>query len=390
MFNCTRFALARKRRGMTKRTLAERVGVTERSVSAYESGATCPEQDTVGKIAQALAFPQAFFFADDVDELTPDVASFRAMTKMTAAQRDMALGAGSIALMLNDWMEERFALPEPEVPDLGRSAPSGELRGLNGIKSDEGDHYPATGREHDPESCAEALRQSWGLGELPIKNMISLLEARGIRVYSLAIDAREVDAFSMWYGGKPFVFLNTNKTAERCRFDAAHELGHLVMHRHGAPHGQEAEREANAFASAFLMPRRSVLANAPRTATLPSLIAHKKYWTVSAAALNYRLHSLGLTTDWTYRTLCVQLSQLGRGREPDGVPFEISQVLSKVFAALREEGITKFDVANDLMVTPEEIDELTFGLMISALRGGAAKDGTAQKNTARPTLRVVK
>ncbi|WP_419757134.1 ImmA/IrrE family metallo-endopeptidase [Teredinibacter turnerae] len=73
----------------------------------------------------------------------------------------------------------------------------------------------------------------------------------------------------------PFVFLNTKKTAERCRFDAAHELGHLVMHCHGAPQGQEAEKEANAFASAFLMPRRSVLANAPRSATLKSLISHK-------------------------------------------------------------------------------------------------------------------
>ncbi len=134
-----------------------------------------------------------------------------------------------------------------------------------------------------------------------------------MRVFSLSVDAREVDAFPMWYGDIPFVFLNTKKTAERCRFDAAHELGHLVMHRHGAPQGQEAEKEANAFASAFLMPRRSVLANAPRSATLKSLISHKKYWNVSAAALNYRLHSLNLTTDWTNRTLCIDLAKLGAG-----------------------------------------------------------------------------
>lgn len=61
MFNRTRFALARKRRGFTKRTLAGRIGVTERSISAYESGATQPEKETVSKIAQALAFPEAFF-----------------------------------------------------------------------------------------------------------------------------------------------------------------------------------------------------------------------------------------------------------------------------------------------------------------------------------------
>lgn len=388
MFNRTRFALARKRRGLTKRTLAADVGVTERSISAYESGATHPEKETIIKIAQVLRFPESFFFADDVDELTPDIASFRAMTKMTAGQRDMALSSGAIALMLNDWLEDRFSLPSPNLPDLGRTGNAEARRAPSKIeRSSEGDAFPAQGKEHDPEACAEALREFWGIGELPIKNMITLMEANGIRVYSLAIDAREVDAFSMWHDNKPFVFLNTNKTAERCRFDAAHELGHLVMHRHGAPHGQEAEREANAFASAFLMPRRSVLANAPRAATLKSLISHKKYWTVSAAALNYRLHSLGLTTAWNYRTLCIQLSELGRNKEPESAPFETSQVLSKVFTALRDEGITKFDVAKAINVTPEEIDELTFGLMLNVLQGGkAAGDST---NTSRAKLRLI-
>ncbi|MDR1063044.1 MAG: ImmA/IrrE family metallo-endopeptidase [Azoarcus sp.] len=387
MFNRTRFALARKRRGLTKRALAERVGVTERSISAYENGTTQPEKETVSKLAKALSFPETFFFADDVDELTPDVASFRAMTKMTAAQRDMALSAGTIALMLNDWLEERFSLPSPDIPDLGRLAATKSCADELLVHSSEGDDFPLHGREHDPEACAEALRMYWGLGELPVKNMITLLEAHGIRVYSLTIDAREVDAFSMWYDGKPFVFLNTNKTAERCRFDAAHELGHLVMHRHGVPHGQEAEREANAFASAFLMPRRSVLANAPRSATLPSLIAHKKYWTVSAAALNYRLHVLGLTTVWTYRTLCIQLSEFGRNQEPDGATFETSQVLSKVFAALRAEGVSKFDVAKAINIAPEDIDELVFGLMINVLQGGKRDGMPSQPSKAK--LRLV-
>ncbi len=388
MFNRTRFALARKRRGLTKRNLAADVGVTERSISAYESGATHPEKETIIKIAQVLRFPESFFFADDVDELTPDIASFRAMTKMTAGQRDMALSSGTIALMLNDWLEDRFSLPSPNLPDLGRTGNSDVHRAQSKIeRSSEGDAFPAQGNEHDPEACAEALREFWGIGELPIKTMITLLEAHGIRVYSLAIDAREVDAFSMWHNDKPFVFLNTNKTAERCRFDAAHELGHLVMHRHGAPHGQEAERQANAFGSAFLMPRRSVLANAPRAATLNSLVSHKKYWTVSAAALNYRLHSLGLTTAWNYRTLCIQLSELGRNKEPECAPFETSQVLSKVFTALRDEGITKFDVAKAINVTPEEIDELTFGLMLNVLQGGRPTGDTTK--TSRANLRLV-
>jgi len=368
MFNPTRFALARKRRGIKKKTIAQLIGVSERSITSYEKGTQEPTQDTLSRIATALNFPARFFLADDIDELTPDIASFRALTKMTASQRDIALSAGNIALLLNEWIEQHFELPEIDLPDLGRES---------------------TDNQQSPEAAADALRHHWGLGELSVKNMISLLESKGIRVFSLAIDAREVDAYSMWYGGKPFVFLNTLKSAEHCRFDAAHELGHLVLHRHGEPQGQEIEREANAFASAFLMPKRSVLANAPKFPTLPGLITYKKHWTVSVAALNYRLHALGLTTDWVYRTLCVQISSAGyRTQEPESAPHETSQVLPKVFAALREEGISKQDVAQQLMIDSTEIEQLTFGLMLAVQ--SSTKQPISSTPRDRSHLRVIK
>lgn len=203
----------------------------------------------------------------------------------------------------------------------------------------------------------------------------------------MAIDAKEVDAFSMWSGGRPFMFLNTYKSAERCRFDAAHELGHLVLHQHAHPQGPDLEREANAFASAFLMPRASVLAKAPRSATIQSLIKFKKYWSVSVAALNYRLHTLGLITDWTYRTLCIQIVQEGyRTSEPESIPHEKSVILEKVFSTLRDEGISKNHVAQQLAIPQAEINELTFGLMLNVLKGGG---GTSVKGS-QSSLRLVK
>ncbi|OKS39963.1 XRE family transcriptional regulator, partial [Pseudomonas aeruginosa] len=265
MFNPQRFALARRRRGMKKRELATHIGVTERSVSGYESGTQEPEPGTLAKIAKTLRFPEAFFFGDDPEVPTPDVASFRSLSKMTAGLRDSALGAGAIALLLNDWIEQRFDLPEPDLPDLGS-----ERAALTNFEAL--DKLELSSSAQAPEAAAEMLRAHWGLGEQPVKNMIALLESKGVRVYSLAIDAKEVDAFSMWSGGRPFMFLNTFKSAERCRFDAAHELGHLVMHQHAHPQGPDLEREANAFASAFLMPRASVLAMAPRSITIKSLI----------------------------------------------------------------------------------------------------------------------
>ncbi|MEV1333159.1 ImmA/IrrE family metallo-endopeptidase [Micromonospora costi] len=107
--------------------------------------------------------------------------------------------------------------------------------------------------------------------------------------------------------------MNTTKTAERTRFDAAHELGHLVLHTGGArsARGPQTEREADRFAGALLMPRASILASGLRNASAEHIIAARSQWQVSAMALAHRLHELSLLTDWGYRAVCVDLARLG-------------------------------------------------------------------------------
>lgn len=360
-FNPKRLTLARERRGLTKTKLAKAIGVDVRSVTAYETDAFRPDRERLAQLAQTLRFPIPFFFGDDLDQIAPDIVSFRSMSKMTAGQRDSALGAGAIALLLDEWLAERFDLPVAALPDLSQ--------------------------ESSPEAAADTMRSMWGLGELPVKNMIHLLEAKGIRVFSLSIDTAQLDAFSMWHADTPFVFLNTMKSCEHSRFDAAHELGHLVLHRHAGSKGQEAEREANAFASAFLMPRASVLANAPHMATVDQLIKCKAFWTVSVAALSYRLHDVRLVSDWHYRNLCIEIAQRGyRKQEPREAPRETSQMLAKVFAALREDGTTKADIAAALSVHVEEIDQLVFGLALTSMSSASP---SALSGARRPDLRVI-
>ena len=348
-FNPTRLTLARKRRGLTKTKFAQNVGVETRTVSAWEHYEFAPESNRIDQIASVLRFPRSFFFGDDLLEPSPDGASFRAFTRMTAAQRDIALGVGAIGFALSEWIERQFELPVRDLPDLGR--------------------------ELGPEGAADSLRQCWGLGEQPIKNLLHLLESKGVRVFSVSIDAAEVDAFSVWHLEQPFIFLNTLKSAERSRFDAAHELGHLIMHRHGSPQGQIAEHEANTFASAFLMPSRSILANAPRLSTVSQLVKAKKYWGVSVAALAYRLSALRMVTEWQYRSLFVEIAKKGyRSHEPDEMPRETSQVLAKVFAALRKDGISKADISSKLNLPADEIDALVFGLTLTSIDGGGNSD----------------
>jgi Zn-dependent peptidase ImmA (M78 family)/DNA-binding XRE family transcriptional regulator len=342
-FNPSRLSFARTRRGFTKARLAKELGLQVRSIQGYESGEYAPEPEKLTAISAVLRFPVDFFSGDDLPLIEPETASFRSMSKMSATLRNTALGAGVTAFLLNDWIEERFRLPHADLPDLSDLA---------------------------PEEAAATLRRVWGLGEAPIGNLIHLLESKGIRIFSLAIEAREVDAFSVWHSGQPFVFLNTFKSAEHSRFDAAHEIGHLVRDRHsmlhGAAHSPEMEREANAFASAFLMPRASVLARGNGLLTLEKLAQLKHTWGVSLAALAYRMNQLGLFSEWAYRNLCIQIAKNGyRTTEPNPMRPESSQVLRKIFDALRVEGVTRGMVASELCVLQEDIDNLTFGLTLS-------------------------
>ncbi|HTP27481.1 MAG TPA: XRE family transcriptional regulator [Anaeromyxobacteraceae bacterium] len=361
MFNPSRLALARRRRGMTKIRLAKAIGLTPRSISGFETRSISPSSETIQALGLALGFPPDFFSGEDLVEPLKESASFRALTSMSAAERDTALAAGAIAFEVASWIGARFELPEPEIPDL---------------------------RGSTPEAAAAALRSQWGLGELPVSNMIHLLESKGVRVFSLTQECKEVDAFSVWRGKVPFTFLNTMKSGERGRFDAAHELGHLTLHRHGGPGGRNAEIEADRFGAAFLMPEGSVLALGIRNPRVDQLVKLRKRWKVATIALTHRLNALGMITEWHYRHLCIEISRRGfRTSEPEGIPRETSQVLDKVFAALRQEGATKADVARELHLYPVDVEAVVFGLVISSIDGSGSGGSPTRRRP--PNLRVV-
>jgi Zn-dependent peptidase ImmA (M78 family)/DNA-binding XRE family transcriptional regulator len=364
--NPKQITFARVRRRLTKAQLAKELGVTSRSLQNYETGASAPDLELLARIAKLLKFPQQFFFIDeDMPEIKEHAVSFRKLSKMTDAMKDCAFAAGAIAFKVNQWVEERFSLPQADLPDL----------------SDLG-----------PEEAAATLRRAWDLGNAPIPNMVHLLESKGIRVFSLAEETRDVDAFCTWYEDKPFVFLNTIKSAERSRFDAAHELGHLVRDlytmQHGQAHGPEMERQADAFASAFLMPKESVEANQPPAHTIKYLMKLKHYWGVSLVALAYRFNSLGLVSEWNYRSLCIEIAKSGyRTKEPEPMDRETSQLLTKVLDILHSRKQGRREIAESLSLCVDEINALTFQLTQLSVVSGAAVMGSMPR--VPPKLRLV-
>lgn len=360
-FFSERLSWIRKKRGLTKSALAALVELDLRSISAHEAGEFEPKEETELLLAKALGVRNDFFTKGPLEGPEPNQVSFRAFSKLSASKRDMALGSAAIAFALNNWIGQRFDLPKPEIPDL---------RG-----------------ENSPEGAAMALRYQWGLGEQPVSNMVHLLEFKGVRVFSLALEVSDVDACCTWYNGEPFIFLNTKKSNARRRFDAAHELGHLVLHRHGNFEGRDVERDADEFASAFLMPRNGFVATAPKFVDLKSILPIKSKWGVSVAAYVYRLNSLGLLSEWHYRTLFKQISQRGyRTAEPADSKIELSKLAEQVLGQLRKESIGLGEIAADLGLKEQDIADLLFDLALFGF--SSSSDGPTKFRVLKPDLRL--
>lgn len=330
-FTPSRLKVARLRLGLSLTKLAAESGISLRSLTEYEGGKRPPSAEAIRRLGETLNIPVAFFERDAVDPIPVEAVTFRKLSKVTATRRNAVLASASLTLEFFAEVDARFRLPDPRIPTLDKYA---------------------------PEHAAEAVRQHWNLGDRPIPNLIHLLESKGVRVAALDHAYDDVDAFCLYRDGVPYLFLNTAKSAERQRFDAAHELGHLVLHseididKHDS---KEREAEANAFASNFLMPASAVLAQSMASASVDRILRAKTFWRVSAMAMTHRLHELDLLSPWQYRATCITLSEQGyRSSEPGGFVPETSQLLRKVMYGPSTRLGTR-DAAKALDVHPAEI-----------------------------------
>lgn len=364
-FNPSRLKLARTRRQLTFKALANEVGLTPRMVAEYEKD-YCnsePPESTVAAFSRALRYPSEFLLDEDmIEDVSKETVSFRSLKSMKAAQEHAAIGAGQIGVIINDFFESRYRLKGAELPDY------------NG---------------YEPEVAAEALRHEWGLGTLSISNMIHQLEKHGVRVYSLTENTQDVDAFSFWKGNTAYVFLNTQKSGERSRFDAAHELGHLILHKHGTPQGKDVELEADRFASNFLMPRSTILPYKGKNISIDSILKLKHNWKVSAMALIVQMRSVGVLSEWQYKSLIIIASKMGlRTQEIEGIEREQSQVISKLLAALENEGVSIASLAKILHLPLDEVTSLLFGFGV--IHSDPNYTGKGKITSHKPTLKLVK
>jgi Zn-dependent peptidase ImmA (M78 family)/transcriptional regulator with XRE-family HTH domain len=295
-----RWIEAREVRLLTQTALAELLGISRQSVSQYEKGTHTPPPALLERAANILRVPSERF----VRPLTPNkpgTAFFRSLSDATKAARKRATRRQA-------WLRDDIVGALSEFVELPRvNLPSLPQRQVHEI-------------DHDfIERAATTVRRHWGLADGPISDVTLLLENHGVIVVRQELGPLELDAFSEWSeGGRPYIILNTAKgSAVRSRFDAFHELGHLLLHRHLDPSlllstssHKLVERQADRFASALLMPA-ATFGREVHSPSVPAFLAIKPRWRVSIAAMIQRTRALGLVTDDKAKLLCMYRNQRG-------------------------------------------------------------------------------
>jgi Zn-dependent peptidase ImmA (M78 family) len=166
----------------------------------------------------------------------------------------------------------------------------------------------------------------------------------------------------------------------RSRFDLAHELGHLILHRHidsadieDKDFLKEIERQADRFAGAFLLPKHS-FPNEVFTPRLDAFVNLKMRWRVSVQAMIYRCSDLGLFDDAQILNMRKQVSfRKWKTKEPlddpSVIPLEMPRLLAKAFDLVAKSGRLSIDELKQAIPINPRIIETMCNLPVGALTG---------------------
>jgi len=328
-FKGKRLTNAREARGMTRASLADIINVSRAAISQYEKGQKNPSSEILKKIADKLNFPMHFFLRDTSAERYKPVF-FRSMSAATKTARLRAAHRYDWLLEIVRYLREFVTLPEVNFPSFD-------------LPPD-----PILIKDEKIEDIANEVRRHWNLSFGPISNITWLMENNGAIVVRYLLGARTLDAFSNWSFDdtkRPYFILSEDKvSAVRSRFDAAHEMGHMILHYNvdenrlrNTTTFKLVESQANYFASAFLLPEQTFSQEVSFAPNLEMLVALKSRWQVSIAAMVKRLRHLRLISREREQQLFINISRRRwRTREPldDELEIETPSVLRKIFDML--------------------------------------------------------
>nr|WP_311528745.1 XRE family transcriptional regulator [uncultured Ralstonia sp.] len=292
-------------RRLTQVQLAAMVGVSPATISKWRAGTQAPEREALDRLAGVVNVTPEWFTRPTTEKVS--LPLFRSNASAHVAARAMLEArlewAQDIAVALMEFVD----YPDLNLPVRSFTEPE-EIT------------------DEDIEKAACECRDLWRLGRVAVQDLALAVEGAGVILIREETGIAQIEGLSAWSAvlGRPLILLSADKdNGYRSRFDLAHELGHLVLHRHfqrttDRDRYKLMEKQAHQFAGAFLLPAETFASEVRMPVTLDDLLLLKRRWGVSVAAIMMRLHALGLLDEEAKLALFKRRSARWGGKSEPG------------------------------------------------------------------------
>jgi Zn-dependent peptidase ImmA (M78 family)/DNA-binding XRE family transcriptional regulator len=350
----------RERRGWSLSELARRAGIGVSTLSEIEAGQSAPRLDTLVALAHALGAPLDTFLHADENPLEARLRAIETPENLPALQL---------------WLERCRRYLEIEA-----------LVGKQGIRAPVYPLQPSPDKKEleQIETIAQQERHRLQLGIEPIADLVTVVEEAGLRVVGADLPENDLEGAVLFVPEyeSAVALINRAKPSLRQRFTLAHEYGHLLLHRDRAEIWERdifsvnpaEERQANAFAAAFLMPKPLIermyneygFSRTHKELPMYGWLVMMRRLQVSPHALAWRLYNLGYIDeserDWALNDGARLLKEMERAfydepLEPPKVPTLSERARALVLHAYREEQMTASAAAATLERTLYAVQE---------------------------------
>lgn len=288
IFNGKRLKAARTYRGKTIDVLAKEANINKKDILAFEEDKYKPVVENELKISNTLNFPREYFFQNDDIKVIVESTHIRPESPIPRVEEISYKEKLVMTHRVVSVIEEYIKFPEMKIAD-------------------------DLSKYDDMEELATKVRRSWGLGDGPIGNMLSLLESSGIIVSGLNVDKRGALSFtqkqSVERNSRYLVSLGNDKKSATIRnYDLAYELGYIVSTEIGMSSKNFSKDE---FACAFLLPKETFFEDLANVNEINDYVELKKKWIAPISAMVLRAYQLEVINYKKYMYLMREMEKQG-------------------------------------------------------------------------------
>jgi transcriptional regulator with XRE-family HTH domain/Zn-dependent peptidase ImmA (M78 family) len=237
-----RLKQTREKLGLTLQQVADRVGLSAPTISAYENAQREPSFSHLTKIAKLYCRTVEYFFSEKPEQA--ELVLWRRKPHSPIAQELEAklLELGNLYRSLEVWSDCVMPCRLPQ-------------------------YDPGT---VDVTTMATSVRKALGLGDRPGASLEDTLQEAGVKIFHQNFEPRSASACTLTPEFGAAVLLNALADRRERVFSLAHELFHLITWGKYQKDSEDGESLADRFADCLLLPEEAV-----RQAVAPHMRAGK-------------------------------------------------------------------------------------------------------------------